>query len=121
MRSHQISVSHVYINNDEKKAKIGKVSVSVSRDNSINLAVEAELISKNPFKKIRIPQPQKKPFECFEPQEIREIIKAFYNDNYSPKTSGYSHSHYAHYSDLSITHRAIAGTNPDFPCAAFSL
>ncbi len=52
---------------------------------AINLAVEAELISKNPFKKIRIPQPQKKPPECFEPQEIREIIKAFYNDNYSPK------------------------------------
>lgn len=27
----------MYINNDEKKAKIGKVSVSVSRDNSIKL------------------------------------------------------------------------------------
>ena len=76
---------------------------------AINLAVEAELISKNPFKKIRIPQPQKKPPECFEPQEIREIIKAFYNDRYSPKTSGYSHSHYAHYVEL----LALTGARPE--------
>ena len=76
---------------------------------AINLAVEAELISKNPFKKIRIPQPQKKPPECFEPQEIREIIKAFYNDNYSPKTSGYSHSHYAYYVEL----LALTGARPE--------
>ena len=76
---------------------------------AINLAVEAELISKNPFKKIKIPQPQKKPPECFEPQEIREIIKAFYNDQYSPKTSGYSHSHYAHYVEL----LALTGARPE--------
>ena len=76
---------------------------------AINLAVEAELIRKNPFKKIKIPQPQKKPPECFEPQEIREIIKAFYNDSYSPKTSGYTHSHYAHYVELV----ALTGARPE--------
>ena len=75
---------------------------------AINLAVEAELINKNPFKKIKIPQPQRKQPECFEPQEIREIIKAFYNDRYSPKTSGYTHSHYAHYVEL----LALTGARP---------
>lgn len=76
---------------------------------AINLAVEAELITKNPFDKIQIPKPQKKAPECFEPQEIREIIKAFYNDNYSPKTSGYAHSHYAHYVEL----LALTGARPE--------
>jgi len=76
---------------------------------AINLAVEAELINKNPFKQIKIPQPQKKPPECFEPQEVREIIRAFYNDSYSPKTSGYSHSHYAHYVEI----LALTGARPE--------
>ena len=76
---------------------------------AINLAVEAELIDKNPFKQIKIPQPQKKPPECFEPQEVREIIKAFYNDSYSPKTSGYAHSHYAHYVEI----LALTGARPE--------
>ena len=76
---------------------------------AINIAVEAELITKNPFNKIQIPKPQKKSPECFEPQEIREIIKAFYNDQYSPKTSGYAHSHYAHYVEL----LALTGARPE--------
>ena len=76
---------------------------------AINIAVEAELITKNPFNKIQIPKPQKKAPECFEPQEIREIIKAFYNDSYSPKTSGYAHSHYAHYVEI----LALTGARPE--------
>lgn len=76
---------------------------------AINIAVEAELITKNPFDRIKIPQPQKKPPECFEPQEVKEIIRAFYNDSYSPKTSGYAHSHYAHYVEL----LALTGARPE--------
>ncbi|MEM7555998.1 MAG: tyrosine-type recombinase/integrase [Cyanobacteria bacterium P01_A01_bin.84] len=76
---------------------------------AINLAVEAELVNKNPFKKIKIPQPQKKPPECFEPHEVKEIIRAFYSDRYSPKTSGYAHSHYAHYLEV----LALTGARPE--------
>ncbi|MDJ0690385.1 MAG: site-specific integrase [Xenococcaceae cyanobacterium MO_188.B32] len=76
---------------------------------AINLAVVAGLVDSNPFKQIKIPQPQKKPPECFEPQEVKEIIRAFYNDSYSPKTSGYAHSHYAHYVEV----LALTGARPE--------
>ena len=34
---HTKSLKAMYINNEERKAKIGKINVSVSRDNSIKL------------------------------------------------------------------------------------
>ena len=76
---------------------------------AVNAAVNAGLIAANPFKSINIPKPQKKPIECFEPDEVKAIIAAFYLDEYNPKSSGYLHSFYAHYVEM----LALTGARPE--------
>ncbi len=76
---------------------------------AVNAAVNAGLITANPFKNINIPKPQKKPIECFEPKEVKAIIAAFYSDEYNPKSSHYQHSFYAHYVEL----LALTGARPE--------
>lgn len=63
----------------------------------VNLAVRQGLIPKNPYKHIPLPKLQKKPIECFEPEEIKAIIAAFYSDEFVPKCSQFKHSWYATY------------------------
>lgn len=76
---------------------------------AVNAAVNAGLVTANPFKSINIPKPQKKPIECFEPDEVKAIIAAFYSDEYNPKSSGYLHSFYAHYVEM----LALTGARPE--------
>ncbi len=67
---------------------------------AINAAFHAGLIDKNPFQKLKIPKPQKKPPEIFAPFEVQEIIQAFYSDEFNSKYSRYKHSNYAHFVDI---------------------
>ncbi|MEM7590650.1 MAG: tyrosine-type recombinase/integrase [Cyanobacteria bacterium P01_A01_bin.83] len=76
---------------------------------AVNAAVNAGLITANPFKSINIPKPQKKPIECFESHEVKAIIAAFYSDEYNPKSSHYQHSFYVHYVEL----LALTGARPE--------
>jgi integrase len=67
---------------------------------AINAAFHAGLIDKNPFQKLKIPKPQKKPPEIFAPIEVQEILQAFYSDEFNSKYSRYKHSNYAHFVDI---------------------
>ena len=63
---------------------------------SINQAIKRGLIENNPYSKVEMPKTVKpSTIECFEPDEVKAIIKAFYDDTYVPKSSRYKHSHYA--------------------------
>ena len=76
---------------------------------AVNAAVNAGLITVNPFQSINIPKPQKKPIECFEPDEVKAIIAAFYSDEYKHKFSSYEHSYYAQYVEM----LALTGARPE--------
>ncbi|MGV2830302.1 tyrosine-type recombinase/integrase [Myxosarcina sp. GI1(2024)] len=76
---------------------------------AVNTAVNAGIISTNPFKSISIPKPQRKPIECFEPSEVKAIIAAFYSDEYNHKFSSYQHSYYAQYIEV----LALTGARPE--------
>lgn len=76
---------------------------------AVNAAVNAGLITINPFQSINIPKPQKKPIECFEPDEVKAIIAAFYSDEYKHKFSSYEHSFYAQYVEM----LALTGARPE--------
>ena len=76
---------------------------------AVNAAVNAGLIVTNPFKSINMPKPQKKPIECFEPDEVKAIIAAFYSDEYKHKFSSYEHSYYAQYVEM----LALTGARPE--------
>ena len=56
-----------------------------------------KLIEDNPHKVLKLPKRIKKPIECFEDEEIRQILIAFENDTYSSKFSKFKHSHYYEY------------------------
>ncbi len=75
----------------------------------VNLAVRQGLIPKNPYKDIPLPKLQKKPIECFEPEEIKAIIAAFYSDEFVPKCSQFKHSWYATY----VEFLALTGCRPE--------
>ena len=67
---------------------------------AINAAVNADLIKANPFSKLKIPKPQKKPPEIFSASEVQNIVAAFYSDEFNSKYSRYKHSNYAHFVDI---------------------
>ncbi len=75
----------------------------------VNQAVKQGLITKNPYKDIPLPRIQKKPTECFEPEEIKAIIAAFYSDEFNPKYSQYRHSWYGAY----VEFLALTGCRPE--------
>ena len=64
---------------------------------AVNLAVEMKLIEDNPYKFLKLPKRIKQPIECFEDEEIRQILIAFKNNIYSSKFSKFKHSHYYEY------------------------
>ena len=76
---------------------------------AVNAAVNAGLITVNPYQSINIPKPQKKPIECFEPNEVKAIIAAFYSDEYKHKFSSFEHSYYAQYVEM----LALTGARPE--------
>jgi integrase len=76
---------------------------------SVNMAVKTKKITGNPYADIPLAKVQKKTIECFEPDEVREIIAAFYDDRYVPKSSRYLHSYYA----PMIEFLALTGCRPE--------
>ncbi|MGB5637386.1 MAG: tyrosine-type recombinase/integrase [Waterburya sp.] len=69
-----------------------------------NLAVEMKLIEHNPYKTLKLPKKIKKPIECYEDNEIKTILEAFYEDTYCSKFSSTKHSYYYYYvSVLALT------------------
>ncbi len=78
-------------------------------DPSVNLAVRTKLISENPYQNIPLPKVQKKKIECFDPNEIKEIIKAFDSDEFCSPKSRYLHSYHANMVRLI----ALTGCRPE--------
>ena len=75
----------------------------------VNQAVKKGLIKRNPYSDIEFPKIQKKAIECFEPDEVKAIIGAFYSDEYCSEKSAYKHSYYAHM----IEFLALTGCRPE--------
>lgn len=76
---------------------------------SVNFGVKSKLILNNPFPDIPLNKIQKKTIECFEPDEIRLIIQAFYSNRFVPKYSRYDHSYYA----PMVEFLALTGCRPE--------
>lgn len=76
---------------------------------SVNLGVKSKMIPANPFSDIPLNKIQKKTIECFEPDEVREIIQAFYSNRFVPKYSRYNHSYYA----PMVEFLALTGCRPE--------
>lgn len=75
----------------------------------VNLGVKQGLVKRNPYKDIGLPKTQKKPIQCFENEEIKVIIAAFYSDEFNPKYSQFKHSWYAKY----VEFLALTGCRPE--------
>lgn len=64
-------------------------------DPCVNLAVKDKKIPENPYDLSMLPREQKKNIECFEPEEVKAIIQAFYEDRFMSPKSVYADSYYA--------------------------
>ena len=62
---------------------------------SVNMAVQDRKIQENPFEYIKLNKIPKNEIQCFEPDEVKKIIAAFYSNRYNPKSSRHQHSYYA--------------------------
>ncbi len=76
---------------------------------SVNMAVNTKKILDNPFDNIPLPKVQKNKIECFEPDEVKAIIEAFYSNKFNPKSSRYDLSYYA----PMIEFLALTGCRPE--------
>ena len=62
---------------------------------AINLSVKQKKIATNPYMDFHSPYKRgKRKIECFEGDEIQQIIKAFESDEFKPVESNFSHSFY---------------------------
>jgi integrase len=57
--------------------------------------IEEKLTDINPFSKVRLRKVVKKTLQPFTLNEMSQIIEAFQQDSFCPKSSAYLHSHYA--------------------------
>ncbi len=62
---------------------------------SVNLAVKTGKLERNPYAAIPLAKKSKKQIEAYEPEEVKLIVQAFYDDKYLKKSSRYLHSFYA--------------------------
>ena len=76
---------------------------------AVNLGVNTGLIENNPFSKIKLPKHQKALIQCYEPDEIRQILLAFEEDTYRHKSSPFCHSFYLPY----VSFLAWTGCRPE--------
>ncbi len=76
---------------------------------SVNQAIKKGLIKSNPYNELELPKTQKQKIECFESDEIKAIIAAFYSNQYCPKKSAYKHSYYARM----VEFLALTGCRPE--------
>ncbi|MDJ0899825.1 MAG: tyrosine-type recombinase/integrase [Xenococcus sp. MO_188.B8] len=58
-------------------------------------AVRQGILKRNVYREFKLPKIAKKKIECFDSDEIKAIIAAFYSDDYKPKRSAFPHSFYA--------------------------
>ena len=76
---------------------------------SVNLAVKTGRIERNPYAAISLAKKAKKQIEAYEPDEVKAIIKAFYENIYLSKFARkYPHSFYAQ----RIEFMALTGCRP---------
>jgi integrase len=76
---------------------------------AINLQVEQKNIQSNPYLSVYCPYKKNKDKpECFESQEVKTIITAFYSNEFVSKNSQYNHSYYA----SMIEFLALTGCRP---------
>ncbi|MDJ0535604.1 MAG: tyrosine-type recombinase/integrase [Xenococcaceae cyanobacterium MO_207.B15] len=78
---------------------------------AINQAVKKKLIEENPYKNIKLPKIPKKLPECFDPDEVKAIIKAFYMDSYVHRYSNKNHKH-SYYAPM-VEFLALTGCRPE--------
>ncbi len=79
---------------------------------AINRAVKLEMIKENAYLKVYSPyakKGKKQVPECFEPDEVKAIIAAFYNNEYVSRSSRYKHSYYAQM----VEFLALTGCRPE--------
>jgi integrase len=64
---------------------------------AVNMAVKQKRIIKNPYLDLYNPyeRKQRTTIECYEVDEVKAIIAAFYSNDFMPDGSRYSHSYYA--------------------------
>lgn len=62
-----------------------------------NLALQMKQIEHNPYNHLKLPKKIKKPIECYDDNEIKAILEAFYEDTYCSKFSSAKHSYYYYY------------------------
>lgn len=75
----------------------------------VNQAVKNKLIDRNPYSDVALPKLQKKQIECFEPDEVRAIVDAFYNGDCGSTNSSVGHRYYAHM----VEFLALTGCRPE--------
>lgn len=61
---------------------------------SVNLGVKKSKLDNNPYAAIPLNKKPKRKIKAFEPEEVKEIIKAFESDKYVKKCSSFKHSYY---------------------------
>jgi integrase len=86
-----------------------KTLVRTCIDPCVNLGLRNKLISENPYDFAALPKVQKPSISAFEPDEVKEIIAAFYSNKYNPKSSRYEHSFYA----PMVEFLALTGCRPE--------
>ncbi len=64
---------------------------------AVNLALQMKQIEDNPYQHLKLPKKIKKPIECYDDNEIKAILEAFYEDTYCSKFSSAKHSYYYYY------------------------
>lgn len=75
----------------------------------VNNGVRQKLIQENPYSEVPLPKTQKARIECFEPDEVKAIIEAFYSDDYVSAKSRYLDSYYA----PMVEFLALTGCRPE--------
>ena len=75
---------------------------------AINLGVRQGKIKSNPYIGVKIDKTLKKVIECFDANEVKAIITAFYDDRFVPNSSNFPHSYYAYM----IEFLALTGCRP---------
>ncbi len=75
----------------------------------VNQAIKKGLVKNNPYNDIKLPKTQKEKIECFEPDEIKAIIAAFYSNEYCSESSAYKHSYYGQM----VEFLALTGCRPE--------
>ena len=76
---------------------------------SVNMALRQKIVTENPFQNAPLPKIQKINVQCFEPDEVKAIIKAFASDVCTSPKSIYKDSYHA----CMVEFIALTGCRPE--------